>query len=600
MPNKKTRNFCIIAHIDHGKSTLADRLIESTNMIKNSKISGQILDDMDIEQERGITIKSHPVQIDYCSKEGEKYSLNMIDTPGHVDFTYEVSRSMAACEGALLLIDSTQGVEAQTVSNTYLALESNLEIIPVINKIDMDNSNVEDTEDQIIELLGCERNSIIKISAKEGIGIDSIFKSIIQRVPAPNISDESNLQALIFDSYFDQYRGVVIYVRVVNGSISKGMNAKFFKYDKVHEILEVGVLQLERKPVDKLYAGDVGYVIVNVKDVSNIKVGDTLTSKEFQASSPLLGYKPVKSMVFSGMYPIESKDYENLRVSLDRLKLNDSALTYEPNTSVALGFGFRCGFLGPLHMEIVQERLEREFNINLISTCPNVSYKITTKDSEDIIVNNPSDMPESNEIDKIYEPYIKAEIILPKDFIGSIMNLCTKHRGIYKSTNYLSVKKVQMIFEMPLGEIIFEFFEKMKSLSKGYASLDYELIDHRLADLIKLDVKVSAEPIDALSIIVHKDNAYSQGSRLCKKLKKVISRHQFEIAIQAVIGQKVVARETVKAFRKNVTAKCYGGDISRKRKLLEKQKSGKKRMKQIGAVELPQEAFLAILSSDDE
>ena len=600
MKKIETRNFCIIAHIDHGKSTLADRLIESSDLLAKKEVTGQILDDMDIEQERGITIKSHPIQMDYMSSDNIKYSFNIIDTPGHVDFTYEVSRSMAACEGALLLIDSTQGVEAQTVSNTYLAIEANLEIIPVINKIDMDNSNIAETEEQIIELLGCERESILKISAKSGLGIQSIFDAIVSRVPSPKNDNNDELQALIFDSYYDQYRGVVVYVRIIKGYVAKNMNAKFFKYDKSHEILEVGILQLERKPKDKLVEGDVGYIIINVKDVSNIKVGDTLTSKELESKKPLDGYKPIKSMVFSGMYPIESKDYENLRVSLDRLKLNDSALTYEPNTSVALGFGFRCGFLGPLHMEIVQERLEREFNIDLITTCPNVSYKVVKKDGEEIAVNNPSDMPDSNDIDSIFEPFIKAEIFLPKDYIGPIMNLCTKHRGVYLSTNYLSIEKVQMIFEMPLGEIIFEFFEKMKSLTKGYASLDYELIDHRKTSLIKLDVKVSGESVDALSIIVHKDKAYSQGSKLCKKLKGVINRHQFEIPIQAVIGQKVIARETVKALRKNVTAKCYGGDISRKRKLLEKQKAGKKRMKQIGAVELPQEAFLAILSSDDE
>jgi len=506
---------------------------------------------------------------------------------------------MAACEGALLLVDCTQGVEAQTVSNTYLALDANLEIIPVINKIDMDNADIKETENQVTELLGCDPESIIKISAKKGLGIDKIFNAIITRIAYPEYNSTNYTQALIFDSYYDQYRGVVIYVRVVNGHITKNMKAKLFKYDKVHEILEVGILQLKRKPVDRLNSGDVGYVILNVKDVSNIKVGDTLTTEENESKEPLPGYKPIKSMVFSGMYPIESKDYENLRLSLDRLKLNDSALNYEPNTSVALGFGFRCGFLGPLHMEIVQERLEREFNIDLITTCPNVSYKVILKDSNEIIVNNPSDMPEPIDIESIFEPYIKAEIMLPKEYIGSIMKLCTKHRGTYISTNYLSVEKVQIIFEMPLGEIIFEFFEKMKSVSKGYASLDYEIIDYRKTKLIKLDVKVSDELIDALSIIIHKDNAYSQGSRLCKKLKKAINRHQFEIPIQAVIGQKVIARETVKAFRKNVTAKCYGGDITRKRKLLEKQKKGKKRMRQVGNVEIPQEAFLSVLKLDD-
>ena len=601
MKIKNKRNFCIIAHIDHGKSTLADRLLEYTNTLNTDELSGQVLDDMDIEQERGITIKSHPVQLKYKHTDNIEYTLNIIDTPGHVDFTYEVSRSMAACEGALLLIDCTQGVEAQTVSNTYLAIDSNLEIIPVINKIDMKNADIEETVDQIVELLGCNPSDIVNISAKNGIGIDNIFNSIIKKIPSPSLDAKNNdFRALIFDSYFDQYRGVVIYVRVMNGVVKKNMLAKFFKYDKTHEILEVGILQLERIPTDSLEAGDVGYVIINVKDVSNIKVGDTLTTKENESFKPLEGYKPIKSMVFSGMYPIESKDYENLRVSLERLKLNDSSLEFEPNTSLALGFGFRCGFLGPLHMEIVQERLEREFNIDLISTCPNVSYKVLLRNGDEVIVNNPSDMPEGGDIDSIFEPFIKSEIILPKEYIGPMMNLCTKHRGVYISTNYLSVEKVQMVFEMPLGEIIFEFFEKMKSISRGYASLDYEFIEHRKTKLIKLDVKVSGELVDALSIIVHKDNSYSQGSKLCKKLKNVIDRHQFEIPIQAVIGQKVIARETVKAHRKNVTAKCYGGDITRKRKLLEKQKKGKKRMKQIGAVELPQEAFLAILTSDDD
>ena len=602
MTDKKfIRNFSIIAHIDHGKSTLADRLLEYTKTLNTDKLSGQVLDDMDIEQERGITIKSHPVQMQYKHTDNINYTLNIIDTPGHVDFTYEVSRSMAACEGALLLIDCTQGVEAQTVSNTYLAIDSNLEIIPVINKIDMKNADIEDTVDQIVELLGCDASDIVSISAKNGIGIENIFNSIINKVPPPELQNNNNVfRALIFDSYFDQYRGVVIYIRVMSGFVKKNMFAKFFKYDKSHEILEVGILQLNRIPKDILETGDVGYVIINVKDVSNIKVGDTLTTKENESSQPLEGYKPIKSMVFSGMYPIESKDYENLRVSLERLKLNDSSLEFEPNTSLALGFGFRCGFLGPLHMEIVQERLEREFNIDLITTCPNVSYKVLLRNGEEVIVNNPSDMPDPGDIDSIFEPFIKSEIILPKDYIGAMMNLCTKHRGIYIATNYLSIDKVQMVFEMPLGEIIFEFFEKMKSISRGYASLDYEFLDHRKTQLTKLDIKVSGELVDALSIIVHKDNSYPQGSKLCKKLKNVIDRHQFEVPIQAVIGQKVIARETVKALRKNVTAKCYGGDITRKRKLLEKQKEGKKRMKQIGSVELPQEAFLAILKSDED
>ena len=592
------RNFCIIAHIDHGKSTLADRMLESTKTFEKINV-GQVLDDMDIEQERGITIKSHPILMDHVVDD-IKYKFNLIDTPGHVDFTYEVSRSMAACEGALLLIDATQGVEAQTVSNTYLAIEADLEIIPIINKIDMHNANVNDTVQQIKELLGCNENDIISISAKVGTGVDNVFNHIINKIPHPIQSNHNNLQALIFDSYYDQYRGVVIYVRVFSGHITKNMNASFFKYDKTHEILEVGILKLERVETSVLNEGDVGYVIINIKDVSKIKVGDTLTSIENKSDIPLPGYKPIKPMVFSGMYPVDSKDYENLKISLDRLKLNDSSLFYEPNTSTALGFGFRCGFLGPLHMEIIQERLEREFDLNLISTCPNVSYKVDLKNLEKIVVNNPSDMPDPTLIDKIYEPYISAELILPKEFIGSIMKLCTSHRGVYKSTKYLSVDKVQILFEMPLGEIIFEFFEQMKSSTKGYASLDYEIIGHKETKLIKLDVKVSNEIVDALSIIVHKDKAYTQGSKLCKKLKEVIHRQQFEIPIQAVIGQKVIARETVRALRKNVTAKCYGGDITRKRKLLEKQKEGKKRMKQVGSVELPQEAFLAILKADND
>ena len=591
------KNFCIIAHIDHGKSTLADRLLEFTNTLDNKNISGQVLDSMDIEQERGITIKSHPIQM-YYNFNNNLYKFNLIDTPGHVDFTYEVSRSMAACEGALLLIDSTQGVEAQTVSNVYLALEANLEIIPVINKIDMKNANVESSTDQIIELLGCERSDILKISAKDGTGIENIMSTIIDKVPSPLDNSSSSFAGLIFDSYYDQYRGVVVYIRVFSGKIQKNTIVKFFNYHGSHEVLEIGILKLNRIPVDCLSAGDVGYLILNIKDVSNIKVGDTVTTKEKPALKPLPGYKPIKPMVFSGLYPVSSKDYEDLKLSLDRLKLNDSSLFYEPNTSLALGFGFRCGFLGPLHMEIVQERLEREFGIDLITTCPNVSYKILNKDGNEIIVNNPSDMPNPVDIDSIYEPYIKIEIITPKDFIGSILNLCTKHRGKYISTNYLSIDRAQLVFEMPLAEIIYDFFENLKSLSRGYASLDYEIIDERSSKLIKLDIKVSGEVVDALSIIVHKDNAYSKGKILCSRLKEEIHRHQFEVPIQAVIGNKVISRETVKALRKNVTAKCYGGDISRKRKLLEKQKAGKKRMKQVGNVEIPQEAFLAILKSD--
>ena len=595
--NYKIRNFCIIAHIDHGKSTLADRLLEVTNTLDNKEVKGQVLDNMDIEQERGITIKSHPIQMHY-QKNNDIYKFNLIDTPGHVDFTYEVSRSMAACEGALLLIDCTQGVEAQTVSNCYLALDSNLEIIPVINKIDMKNADIKSTKHEIVELIGCNEDDIVNISAKDGSGVEDIIEAVINRFPSPEIKKLDPFKALIFDSYYDQYRGVVIYVRVFSGKIQKNTIVRFFNYHGNHEVLEVGILQLNRIPANVLESGDVGYIIINVKDVSNIKVGDTITTKDKGAKNPLPGYKPIKPMVFSGLYPINSKDYEDLKLSLDRLKLNDSSLHYESNTSLALGFGFRCGFLGPLHMEIVQERLEREFNIDLISTCPNVSYNVLKKDSTKIVVNNPSDMPDQIEIDSIFEPYIKIEIITPKDYIGNILNLCTKHRGKYLSTNYLSVDRAQVIFEMPLAEIIYDFFENLKSISRGYASLDYEIIGEKISNLVKLDIKVSGEVVDALSIIVHKDHAYSKGRSLCSRLKEEIHRHQFEVPIQAVIGNKVISRETVKALRKNVTAKCYGGDISRKRKLLEKQKAGKKRMKQVGNVELPQEAFLAILKSD--
>ena len=591
------RNFCIIAHIDHGKSTLADRLLELTKTLDKTTYNTQVLDNMDIEQERGITIKSHPIQMYYESK-NDIFKLNLIDTPGHVDFTYEVSRSMAACEGALLLIDCTQGVEAQTVSNTYLAIENDLEIIPVINKIDMKNADIQSAENQIIELLGCNKDEILYISSKEGTGVDKIFPQVIKRIPPPTSLLEGSFSALIFDSYYDQYRGVIIYVRVFSGFVKKGLISKFFNYNGTHEVLEVGILQIDRVKKDILSEGDVGYLIINIKDVSNIKVGDTITTKENPCKKSLSGYKIVKPMVFSGLYPIDSKDYEDLKISLDRLKLNDSSLSYEPNTSIALGFGFRCGFLGPLHMEIVQERLEREFDIDLITTCPNVSYNIILKDKSKVFVDNPSEMPSSNDIDKIYEPYIKAEIIVPKEYIGNIMSLCTNYRGKYLSTNYLSIDRVQLVFEMPLSEIIYDFFENLKSTSKGYASLDYELIEKKPGNLIKLDIKVAGEIIDALSIIIHKNDSYSKGRILCKRLKNEIYRHQFEIPIQATIGQKVIARETVKALRKNVTAKCYGGDISRKRKLLEKQKAGKKRMKQIGNVQLPQEAFLAILKTD--
>ena len=600
MSTKAIRNFCIIAHIDHGKSTLADRLLEITHTLTAKQMQSQVLDDMDLERERGITIKSHPIQMEYIHTDKVQYKLNLIDTPGHVDFTYEVSRSLAACEGALLLIDASQGVEAQTVSNAYLAAEADLIVIPIINKIDAPNANLESAITQTIDLLGCNEDEILAISAKEGTGVSNVLSAIIDKIPPPKIPGVKGTRALIFDSKYDQFRGVVPYVRIFDGFLEKGMTTQYFAKPGGHEITEVGILKMNKIPIKRLSAGDVGYIVTNIKNVSEVSVGDTLTVKSDPATEPLPGYQPVKPMVFSGMYPIDSQDYEDLRVSLEKLQLNDAALSFEPNTSTALGFGFRCGFLGPLHMEIVQERLEREFDMNLITTCPNVNYQVYTKNGEHLQVNNPSDMPEQGDIDTINEPFIKAEIISPTEFIGSIMKLCMSKRGIYRSTNYLSTNKVQLIFDMPLGEIIYDFFEKLKSTSRGYASLDYEITENQNGELVKLDVRIAGEIVDALSIIVHKDNAYRQGSSLCKKLKDEIHRQQFEIPIQAAIGSKIISRETVRAFRKNVTAKCYGGDITRKRKLLEKQKSGKKRMKQVGIVELPQEAFLAVLKIDND
>jgi len=600
MSIKAIRNFCIIAHIDHGKSTLADRLLEITHTLTAKQMQSQVLDDMDLERERGITIKSHPIQMEYIHTDKVQYKLNLIDTPGHVDFTYEVSRSLAACEGALLLIDASQGVEAQTVSNAYLAADADLIVIPIINKIDAPNANLESAITQTIDLLGCNEDEILEISAKEGTGVNNVLSAIIDKIPPPEIPGVKGTRALIFDSKYDQFRGVVPYVRIFDGFLEKGMTTQYFAKPGGHEITEVGILKMNKIPVKRLSAGDVGYIVTNIKNVSEVSVGDTLTVKSDPAAEPLPGYQPVKPMVFSGMYPIDSQDYEDLRVSLEKLQLNDAALSFEPNTSTALGFGFRCGFLGPLHMEIVQERLEREFDMNLITTCPNVNYQVYTKNGELLQVNNPSDMPEQGDIDTINEPFIKAEIIAPAEFIGSIMKLCMSKRGIYRSTNYLSTNKVQLIFDMPLGEIIYDFFEKLKSTSRGYASLDYEITENQNGELVKLDVRIAGEIVDALSIIVHKDNAYKQGSSLCKKLKDQIHRQQFEIPIQAAIGSKIISRETVRAFRKNVTAKCYGGDITRKRKLLEKQKSGKKRMKQVGIVELPQEAFLAVLKIDND
>ena len=599
--NLNVRNFCIIAHIDHGKSTLADRLIEATNTISKKNLEDQVLDDMDLEKERGITIKSHPIQMDYTHTDNMNYTLNLIDTPGHVDFTYEVSRSMAACEGALLIVDASQGIEAQTVSNLYLAVEADLTIIPILNKIDMPNSDVESVSQQIIELIGCKKEDILSVSAKEGLGIDNVFESIISKIPKPTSKHENNRsRALIFDSFYDQFRGVVAYIRVFGGQFKKSDIIELVSNKVNFEITEVGKLKLEKVKTDTLSSGDVGYIVTSLKDVADINVGDTISLKNEKNTLALPGYKEIKPMVFSGMYPVDSNDYEDFKTSLLKLKLNDAALTFEPNVSTALGFGFRCGFLGPLHMEIVQERLEREFNMNLISTAPNVSYNVITRNKEEVSVKNPADMPDPGNIDKIKEPYIKAEIIAPDKYIGNIMKLCVSKRGEFQSTTYLSQHKVQINFILPLGEVIYDFFEKLKSSTNGYASLDYEFIDDRQSKLVKLDIKINNDIIDALSMIVHKDYDYQSGSKICKQLKKEIPRQQFEIPIQATIGAKIIARETVKALRKNVTAKCYGGDISRKRKLLEKQKKGKKRMKVVGNVELPQSAFLAILKSGEE
>ncbi len=597
---KNIRNFCIIAHIDHGKSTLADRILEKCNVLEQRDMKSQVLDDMDIERERGITIKSHPVNMNY-KYDGADYTLNLIDTPGHVDFTYEVSRSMAACEGALLLVDASQGVEAQTVSNAYLAIDSDLTIIPVINKIDSDNADIESASAQLIELLGCGQEELLFISAKNNIGVDDVLKAIIKSVPYPENKNEiEGTRALIFDSVYDQYRGVILYIRMFQGLIKKNMNFKSFTMAGTNEVLEVGALKLKKHPKDKLETGDVGYIVTNIKNVSEVNVGDTITIVGDESKEPLPGYKEIKPMVFCGMYPISSQDFEDLRASLEKLKLNDASLTFEPNTSTALGFGFRCGFLGPLHMEIIQERLEREFNMELISTSPTVSYEVQFNDGNSITVNNPSDLPVSSEIKAVMEPYIKAEIISPDEYIGNIMKICMNKRAKYLSTNYITNNKVQLNFEMPLSEVIYDFFESLKAATKGYASFDYEVLNLRSSKLQRLDIMISGEIVDALSIIVHKDKAYKHGSSLCGKLKKEIHRQQFDVPIQAAISSKIIARETVKALRKNVTAKCYGGDISRKRKLLEKQKEGKKRMKTIGRVELPQEAFLAVLKIDDE
>jgi len=596
----RIRNFCIIAHIDHGKSTLADRLLEITHTLDRTQMaSAQVLDDMDLERERGITIKSHAIQMKYTAQDGIEYTLNLIDTPGHVDFSYEVSRSLAACEGALLVVDATQGVEAQTIANLYLAIEAGLDIIPVINKIDLPSSDVEGVARQVIDLIGVNREDIIPVSAKAGIGVDELIEAIVKRIPAPADNNHLPLRALIFDSVFDAYRGAVVYLRVVEGALKKGDRVRFFASNKVFIADEIGTMSMKRQPKDILESGDVGYLICSIKDVKDAKVGDTVTHADKPAHERLAGYKDVKPMVFSGLYPINSNEFEDLRESLEKLALNDASLVYTPETSVALGFGFRCGFLGLLHMEIIQERLEREYGVNIITTVPNVEYRVVMTNSEVVIVDNPSKMPDTTRIKEVEEPYVSMQIITLADYIGNIMKLGMERRGEYKNTDYLDVTRVIMHFEFPLAEIVFDFHDRLKSISKGYASMDYEYIGYRDSDLVKLDVLLNGEAVDALSIVVHRSKAYDWGKKLCLKLKGIIPKQMYEVAIQAAIGSKVISRETISAMRKNVLAKCYGGDISRKRKLLEKQKEGKKRMKQVGRVEVPQEAFLALLNIDE-
>lgn len=589
------RNFCIIAHIDHGKSTLADRLLERTQTIKITE--GQMLDDMDLERERGITIKSHAIQMEY-KHDNQKYILNLIDTPGHVDFSYEVSRSIAACEGALLVVDATQGVQAQTISNLYMAIEHNLEIIPVINKCDMPNAMPEIIEDEIIDLLGCKREEIIQASGKTGQGVDEILEAVVKRIPAPHGEEEGPLQALIFDSVFNPFRGIIAYFKIVNGHISKNDRVKFMNTQEEYVADEVGILKMDLCPRNTLYCGDVGYIVSGIKTATEVKVGDTITHVDNPCKSAIEGFEEVKPMVFAGLYPIETNDFENLRASLEKLQLNDASLTFQPESSVALGFGFRCGFLGLLHMEIVQERLDREFNMDVITTVPNVSYNVYDKHQNKKEVHNPAGMPDIAEIDHIEEPYIRASIITLSQFIGSIMTLCLGKRGILIKQNFITGNRVELLFDMPLGEIVIDFYDKLKSISKGYASFDYHPIDFRPSKLVKLDILLNGEQVDALSSLTHIDNAVNWGRRMCEKLKELLPRQQFDIAIQAAIGAKIIARETVKQVRKDVTAKCYGGDVSRKRKLLEKQKKGKKRMKQIGNVQVPQKAFLAVLKLD--
>ena len=592
---KFIRNFCVIAHIDHGKSTLSDRLMDFTHTIDKRQMKDQALDSMDLERERGITIKSHAVQMYYPHDDGNRYTFNLIDTPGHVDFSYEVSRSIAACEGALLLIDATQGIQAQTISNLYLAIEHDLEIIPVLNKVDMENANIEEVSDQIIDLIGCKKEDIILASGKTGIGVPDIMKAVVDRIPCPKGNSDEPLQALIFDSVFNSFRGVIAYFRIMNGTLKKGDKIRFFYGSREYLADEIGILQINQMPRDVLKTGDVGYVITGIKESKEIKVGDTITHVDRPCNEAIHGFEEVKPMVFAGIFPIDNDDFEDLRDSLEKLQLNDASLVFEAETSQALGFGFRCGFLGMLHLEIIQERLSREFNMEVITTVPNVSYTVTTTNNEKAVVRTPSDLPDPSRISSVEEPYIRAQIITKPDYIGSIMSLCLDKRGILSRQVYLTPYRVELSFELPLAEIVFDFYDRLKSISRGYASFDYALIDYRASDLIKLDIKLNGENVDALTALVHRDKADYIGRKICKRLKDLLPKQQFVIAIQAAIGTKVIARETISALRKDVTAKCYGGDISRKRKLLEKQKEGKKKMRQIGSVDVPQKAFLEVL-----
>ena len=595
---KNIRNFCVIAHIDHGKSTLSDRLLETTKTISEREMKNQALDSMDLERQRGITLKSHAIQLYYKHTDGETYTLNLIDTPGHVDFSYEVSRSIAACEGALLLVDATQGIQAQTISNLYLAIEHDLEIIPVINKIDMPNAMIDDVMEQIVDLIGCDLESILTASGKTGEGVDRVLAAIVERIPAPKGDPKAPLQALIFDSVFNSFRGVIAYYKIINGTVKKGDQVRFYHTENVYNADEIGILQINMIPKKEMSAGDVGYMITGIKNSKEVKVGDTITHKENPCLEAIHGFEDVKPMVYAGLYPIENEDFEQLRESLEKLQLNDSSLTFEPESSAALGFGFRCGFLGMLHLEIVQERLSREFDMEVITTIPNVSYFAYTTKGVKMSLLTPADFPDPTHLDRVEEPYINAQIITMPEYYGAIMTLCLEKRGIFKSQNYLTPTRVEMIFELPLAEIVFDFYDRLKSISRGYASFDYAPIGYRASDLVKVEIKLNGESVDALSALVHRDKAYAFGRRICEKLKELLPRQMFVIAIQASIGAKVIARETISAMRKDVTAKCYGGDISRKRKLLEKQKKGKKKMRQIGSVEVPQKAFIDVLKLD--